>query len=159
MPFQTAVSTYPAVGVAGQIGTLNPATFFPKNAHAGADMTIGIGAFYDTSAGTMSNVAGTNGTFAGIAIRVLDYANYSVLSEASMVVAEGQPVAVLTRGDVYVTAPAAVAYGSYVFASTTTGALTFATSSTAATGTVLTPFKAAGVAAAGDVVLISTNTN
>lgn len=155
MSFQTAVNTYPAKGTAGQIASLNPTSFFPYNALASASITMGTAVFYNPTTGTVSNALGSSGLLAGIAAQFLDYVNYDALSEASMTIIKGQPVSILVHGDIFVTAPSAVSCGDYVFASTTTGALTFSSSSTAATGTVLTAFKASNSAASGDILIIS----
>lgn len=155
MSFQTAVNTYPVKGIAGQIATLNPASFFPHTTLASASITIGTAVFYNPTTNTVSNAASSSGVLAGIAAQVLDYVDYDALSEASMTITKGQAVSILARGDIYVTATSSVSHGDYVFASTSTGALTFSSSATAATGTVLTSFKATSAASSGDIVMIS----
>ncbi len=153
-PFQKTLNIYPAESIAGKLATTNPHRFFPVVPTADADgITIGLGCFYDATDRTVSN-KGTTG-FIGFAVAEMVYGNYDLQDGASMVATEGEPVTVLTHGDIYVNITGTPAFGDNVYVNTTTGALVFDDATTAPTGTVATGFKVVDAKTGAEVVIIS----
>ncbi len=151
--FQKTVNTTPAVGIAGQLASHNPAIFLVGNPPAGED-GVSAGAFV-WSDGETVEAAGTTKP-SGIVLATMDHPNFDLQNGASVDFPEGTPVTVLVKGDIFVVSTTAATVGQGVYVSTTTGAITTATAgSTAATGTVDTGFKVLTAGAIGDPIIIS----
>lgn len=151
--FQKVVNTTPALGIAGQRASLNPAIFLVGNPPAG-DGGVSAGAFVWVDDGTVIDTGTT--TPAGIVLATMDHPNFDLQNGATVTYPEGTPVTVMVKGDIFTTATTAATVGQGVYVSTTTGAITTATAgSTAVTGTVDTGFKVLTAGAIGDIIIIS----
>lgn len=154
MPFQNQVNLYPAAGVVGMAGGLNPLVMALPVPLADED-GVAIGAFVWPVGGDPTIVAnGGAGLPLGLAARVQDGIIPSG-EEASLIVPAGRPVTVVRRGDRLVTAAAAVTAGQKVFATLGNGALSAAAAGTVVAGAVETDWRVVTSAAAGEVFLIS----
>ncbi len=156
MSFQKEVNRYPAVGVPGQVGTLNPATYFPRMALADENgVNVGQGVFFNPTDELATKSGASPNLFAGIAVRNLDHAYYDVLSGGSMELVEGQAVSILSKGDIFIEAESAAVFGDNVYCSTTDGSLSFDDATTPPSGTVPTGFKVVTAGDSGETILIS----
>lgn len=152
MPFQKSVNNYPASAVAGDVAGLNPVAYlFPTPVAISTGVTVGA-AVWLSATGVVA-MTGT-GAPAGIVTRVLTGILPSNL-EATMTILGGQPVPVVTRGDIYINTGAAAVLGHKVFANLTTGVLTTAAAGSTVAGAVETTFTVRETGTAGEAFLVS----
>lgn len=153
--YQTQVYNQPAIGVAGDLATANPRTSF--DAGPGglvADSTgITLGNFAwvvpPTDPNGTSQIATQtrgSGNVAGICENATQGLNTVFLSDGSLVIPQGLPVALFNNGDFIVTNSGTTEcqVGQKAYATLGTGAVTFAaagspTAAASATGSTITP--------------------
>lgn len=158
MPFQSAISMYPAAGVTGQRAGLNPiAMLLPVPLAGEGGVTVGHAVWADPDDPTtviMSNAGATTDKPAGIVVR--DMASIVPCNaEATMQLEAGRPVAVAVRGDLLIAAPAAATVGQKVFANYTTGELSLGAAGATVASSVETDWLVRSAGAAGDIIHIS----
>lgn len=153
--FQTSVNLYAAKGIPGGTASINPILSAPFNYHAGKKVKIGTFVWLDGTDKTKVNGTTSTSTELPIGFAHLDriYTAPDVTAGPTLAVPEGATVEVVTGGDFYATATAAVTAGQAVYVDTATGNLYGATKS----GYVKTGFVWAEDAAAGEIGVISTN--
>ena len=151
--FQKSVNIMPAGGVPGGDASMNPILTAPFNYLADKNVVVGQFA-WDNGDGTVSGTTSTS-TALPVGFVHLNRNNTqpNLTAGPSLAIPEGGTVEVVTGGDFYAVASAAVTAGQPVFADTTTGKLYGATS----TNYVQTNFKWAQDVAIGEVGVISTN--
>lgn len=145
MGLQKQVNLYRAAGVQGDKATPNQSIYFPKQMVAEGDVTVGTFVFYGTNASKQASNTKTDATAAdlvGFVERVINYANYGVTSEGTLIVPNKSTLTIAMCGDYWATATTAATPRQKVFVNPTTGAI----STAAAGGTV------SGAAAAGGTV-------
>lgn len=154
---QKTVNMYPAAAVQGDRASQNPFVYTPQNYLAGTNgVTVGTFVWESSEEGDPKQVVNTGtGAPLGFVERVLANYNYDLTSEGTMLIPEGGLVTVALRGDFYVAADTTVTVGMAVFASTTNGAVKFATAGSTQSGYVETPYKAMTAGAQGDMIIIS----
>lgn len=154
---QKTVNMYPAAAVPGDRASQNPFTYTPQNYLAGTNgVTVGTFVWESSEEGDPKQVVNTGtGAPLGFVERILANYNYDLTSEGTMLIPEGGLVTVALRGDFYVAADTTVTVGMAVFASTTNGAVKFATAGSTQGGYVETPYKAMTAGAQGDMIIIS----
>lgn len=154
---QKTVNMYPAAAVQGDRASQNPFVYTPQNYLAGTNgVTVGTFVWESSEEGDPKRVVNTGtGAPLGFVERILANYNYDLTSEGTMLIPEGGLVTVALRGDFYVAADTTVTVGMAVFASTTNGAVKFATAGSTQSGYVETPYKAMTAGAQGDMIIIS----
>lgn len=157
--FQSVINQYPAPGVEGGFSSTNEhATYLAGEAAlvAGAN-GLTIGRFAWDVNGVASN-AGT-GAPAGFVHRDGQAVITTWLGTDSNVIQSGREVTLMVAGDFWARTSTAATRGQKIFASLTTGQVQTGAAGATITGYVETPFKAGSVAAAGELVKISTWSN
>lgn len=145
--FQTSVSAQPAPAVAGDFASANPRSFVPAGPGGlvadAAGVTVGLFCWItpapvdpDGLGQRVSNVGSLGGYPAGIIPRLQQAHITNYLGEASMVVAAGFQVEVMTGGDIWVKNDGATAAepGMKVYADNANGKASFAVSGSPGTG-------------------------
>lgn len=157
--FQSVINQYPAPGVEGGFASTNEhATYLAGEAAlvAGTD-GLTVGRFAWDVNGVASN-AGT-GAPSGFVNRDGQASITTWLGAASNVIQSGREVTLMVAGDFWARTSTAATRGQKIFASLTTGEVQTGAAGATIDGYVETPFKAGSVAAAGELVKISTWSN
>ncbi len=153
--FQKQVQTTLAKGFAGQLASLNPQVYDTNNLPAGkSGITAGLAVWQKTDDNILEN-KGT-GKPLGIALANMNYVNYDLSKDASMLISEGQTIQVLKKGDVYVNCTTAANVGQKIYVNTTNG--TFSANETGQTvdSSVETDFYVIeGATGTNELILIS----
>lgn len=155
MPFQKVVNLYPAAGINGQHAGLGPVAYVLPVPVAGAGGVVTGHACWhdpDDSPGRVLN-AGT-GAPLGIALR-LQTGIIPCDKGDTVTIPEGHSVAVVTRGDLLVTAAAAVTAGQKIFVKLADGSLSGAAAGAKVDDYVETGWIVREDAAAGEIFHIS----
>lgn len=161
MGLQKQVNLYRAAGVQGDKATPNQSIYFPKQMVAEGDVTVGTFVFYGTDASKQasnSKTGGTGGTAAdliGFVERVINYANYAVTSEGTLIVPNKSALTIAMCGDYWATATTTATPRQKVFVNPTTGAISTAAAGETVSGAVETPWTVIQGGEAGTPILIS----
>lgn len=158
MGLQKQVNLYRAAGVQGDKATPNQSIYFPKQMVAEGDVTVGTFVFYGTDASKQASNSKTGGTAAdliGFVERVINYANYGVTSEGTLIVPNKSTLTIAVCGDYWATATTAATPHQKVFVNPTTGAISTATAGGTVSGAVETPWAVIQGGEAGTPILIS----
>lgn len=157
MPLQTKVNLSVAPGVAGDKATPDQSVYTPLNPLAAVALPVGgfvfpviEGGAQDNSRAT--NVAGDATEVLGFVERVINYVNYDVFSDGTLMVPKGSALTVAVRGDYWAVSSTAATVGQSVLASTADGSISTGTPDATHidTGWIV---KTAG--AAGEPIIIS----
>lgn len=153
MALQTVVNKELAVGVAGDLVNVTDKVYTAVNPIAETDVTAGCFVCQGTDALKQCKLGGTIPM--GIAQRVYQYNNESLVAGASMTIPAGSGVSVIKKGYVYVAATAAATVGQKVFAVLATGAIKTGAAGATVSGAVETDWSVLTPAtAAGDIIVI-----
>lgn len=153
MALQTVVNKELAVGVAGDLVNVTDKMYTAVNPIAETDVTAGCFVCQGTDALKQCKLGGTIPM--GIAQRVYQYNNESLVAGASMTIPAGSGVSVIKKGYVYVAATAAATVGQKVFAVLATGAIKTGADGASVSGAVETDWSVLTPAtAAGDIIVI-----
>jgi len=153
MALQTVVNKELAVGVAGDLVNVTDKMYTAVNPIAETDVTAGCFVCQGTDALKQCKLGGTIPM--GIAQRVYQYNNESLVAGASMTIPAGSGVSVIKKGYVYVAATAAATVGQKVFAVLATGAIKTGAAGATVSGAVETDWSVLTPAtAAGDIIVI-----
>lgn len=158
MGLQKQVNLYRAAGVQGDKATPNQSIYFPKQMVAEGDVTVGTFVFYGTDASKQASNSKTGGTVAdiiGVVERVINYANYDVASEGTLIVPNKSTLTIAMCGDYWATATTAATPRQKVFVNPTTGAISTAAAGGPVKGAVETPWTVIQGGEAGTPILIS----
>ena len=158
MGLQKQVNLYRAAGVQGDKATPNQSIYFPKQMVAEGDVTVGTFVFYGTDASKQASNSKTGGTAAdliGFVERVINYANYDVTSEGTLIVPNKSTLTIAMCGDYWATATTAATPRQKVFVNPTTGAISTAAAGGTVPGAVETPWTVIQGGEAGTPILIS----
>lgn len=158
MGLQKQVNLYRAAGVQGDKATPNQSIYFPKQMVAEGDVTVGTFVFYGTDASKQASNSKTGGTAAdiiGFVERVINYANYDVTSEGTLIVPNKSTLTIAMCGDYWATATTAATPCQKVFVNPTTGAISTAAAGGKVAGVVETPWTVIQGGEAGTPILIS----
>lgn len=158
MGLQKQVNLYRAAGVQGDKATPNQSIYFPKQMVAEGDVTVGTFVFYGTDASKQASNSKTGGTAAdliGFVERVINYANYNVTSEGTLIVPNKSTLTIAMCGDYWATATTAATPRQKVFVNPTTGAISTAAAGVTVSGAVETPWAVIQGGEAGTPILIS----
>lgn len=158
MGLQKQVNLYRAAGVQGDKATPNQSIYFPKQMVAEGDVTVGTFVFYGTDASKQASNSKTSGTAAdiiGFVERVINYANYDVTSEGTLIVPNKSTLTIAMCGDYWATATTAATPRQKVFVNLTTGAISAAAAGGTVPGAVETPWTVIQGGEAGTPILIS----
>lgn len=158
MGLQNQVNLYRAVGVQGDKATPNQSIYFPKQMVAENDVTVGTFVFYGTDASKQASNSKTGGTAAdliGFVERVINYANYDVTSEGTLIVPNKSTLTIAMCGDYWATATTAATSRQKVFVHLATGAISTAAAGETVPGAVETPWVVIQGGKAGTPILIS----
>lgn len=158
MGLQKQVNLYRAVGVQGDKATPNQSIYFPKQMVAEGDVTVGTFVFYGTDASKQASNTKTGATAAdlvGFVERVINYANYDVTSEGTLIVPNKSTLTIAMCGDYWATATTAATPRQKVFVNPTTGAISTAAAGRTVSGAVETPWTVIQGGEAGTPILIS----
>lgn len=158
MGLQKQVNLYRAAGVQGDKATPNQSIYFPKQMVAEGDVTVGTFVFYGTNASKQATNTKTGGTAAaliGFVERVINYANYDVTSEGTLIVPNKSTLTIAMCGDYWATATTDATPRQKVFVNPTTGAISTATAGGTVSGVVETPWTVIQGGKAGTPILIS----
>lgn len=158
MGLQKQVNLYRAAGVQGDKATPNQSIYFPKQMVAEGDVTVGTFVFYGTDASKQASNSKTGGTAAdliGFVERVINYANYDVTSEGTLIVPNKSTLTIAMCGDYWATATTAATPRQKVFVNPTTGAISTAVAGGTVSGAVETPWTVIQGGEAGTPILIS----
>lgn len=153
MALQTVVNTELAVGVAGDLVNVTDKMYTAVNPIAETAVTAGCFVCQGTDPMKQCKLGGT--VPMGIAQRVYQYNNESLVAGASMTIPAGSGVSVIKKGYVYVAATAAATVGQKVFAVLATGAIKTGAAGASVSGAVETDWSVLTPAtAAGDIIVI-----
>lgn len=153
MALQTVVNKELAVGVAGDLVNVTDKMYTAVNPIAETAVTAGCFVCQGTDALKQCKLGGTIPM--GIAQRVYQYNNESLVAGASMTIPAGSGVSVIKKGYVYVAATAAATVGQKVFAVLATGAIKTGAAGATVSGAVETDWSVLTPAtAAGDIIVI-----
>ncbi len=157
--FQSVINQYPAPGIEGGFASTNPdATYLAGEAALVAGPNgLTIGRFAWAVDGVASN-AGT-GAPSGFVHRDGQAVITTWLGDASNVIQSGREVTLMVAGDFWARTSTAATRGQKIFASTTTGQVQTGAAGATIDGYAETNFIAGSVAAAGELVKISTWSN
>lgn len=158
MGLQKQVNLYRAAGVQGDKATPNQSIYFPKQMVAEGDVTVGTFVFYGTDASKQASNSKAGGTAAdliGFVERVINYANYDVASEGTLIVPNKSTLTIAVCGDYWATATTAATPRQKVFVNLTTGAISTAAAGETVSGAVETPWAVIQGGEAGTPILIS----
>lgn len=158
MGLQKQVNLYRAAGVQGDKATPNQSIYFPKQMVAEGDVTVGTFVFYGTDASKQASNTKTGATAAdlvGFVERVINYANYDVTSEGTLIVPNKSTLTIAMCGDYWATATTAATPRQKVFVNPTTGAISTAAAGGTVSGAVETPWTVIQGGEAGTPILIS----
>lgn len=158
MGLQKQVNLYRAAGVQGDKATPNQSIYFPKQMVAEGDVTVGTFVFYGTDVSKQASNSKTGGTAAdiiGFVERVINYANYDVTSEGTLIVPNKSTLTIAMCGDYWATATTAATPRQKVFVNPTTGAISTAAAGGTEEGAVETPWTVIQGGEAGTPILIS----
>lgn len=158
MGLQKQVNLYRAAGVQGDKATPNQSIYFPKQMVAEGDVTVGTFVFYGTDASKQASNSKTSGTAAdliGFVERVINYANYDVTSEGTLIVPNKSTLTIAVCGDYWATATTAATPRQKVFVNPTTGAISTAAAGETVSDAVETPWTVIQGGEAGTPILIS----
>lgn len=158
MGLQKQVNLYRAAGVQGDKATPNQSIYFPKQMVAEGDVTVGTFVFYGTDVSKQASNTKTDATAAdlvGFVERVINYANYGVTSEGTLIVPNKSTLTIAMCGDYWATATTAATPRQKVFVNPTTGATSTATAGETVSGAVETPWTVIQGGEAGTPILIS----
>lgn len=158
MGLQKQVNLYRAAGVQGDKATPNQSIYFPKQMVAEGDVTVGTFVFYGTDASKQASNSKTGGTAAdliGFVERVINYANYDVTSEGTLIVPNKSTLTIAMCGDYWATATTAATPRQKVFVNPTTGAISTAVAGETVPDAVETPWTVIQGGEAGTPILIS----
>ena len=142
MGLQKQVNLYRAAGVQGDKATPNQSIYFPKQMVAEGNVTVGTFVFYGTDANKQASNTKTDATAAdlvGFVERVINYANYGVTSEGTLIVPNKSTLTIAMCGDYWATATTDATPRQKVFVNPATGAI-----STAAAGGTVSGAEAGG---------------
>lgn len=155
---QKQVNLYRAPGVQGDKATPNQSIYFPKQMVAEGNVTVGTFVFYGTDASKQASNTKTGGTAAnliGFVERVINYANYNVASEGTLIVPNKSTLTIAICGDYWTVATTIATPRQKVFVNPTTGEISTATAGKIAEGIIETPWSVIQGGAAGSPILIS----
>lgn len=158
MGLQKQVNLYRAAGVQGDKATPNQSIYFPKQMVAEGDVTVGTFVFYGTDASKQASNSKAGGTAAdiiGFVERVINYANYDVTSEGTLIVPNKSTLTIAMCGDYWATATTAATPRQKVFVNPTTGAISTAAAGGTVSGAIETPWTVIQGGEAGTPILIS----
>ena len=157
--FQSVINQYPALGIEGGFASTNPhATYLAGEAALVAGTNgLTIGRFAWDVNGVASN-AGT-GAPSGFVHRDGQAVITTWLGDASNVIQSGREVTLMVAGDFWARTSTAATRGQKIFASITTGQIQTGAAGATIAGYAETNFEAGSVAAAGELVKISTWSN
>lgn len=158
MGLQKQVNLYRAAGMQGDKATPNQSIYFPKQMVAEGDVTVGTFVFYGTDASKQASNTKTGGTAAdiiGFVERVINYANYGVTSEGTLIVPNKSTLTVAMCGDYWATATTAATPRQKVFVNPTTGVISTAAAGGTVESAVETPWTVIQGGEAGTPILIS----
>lgn len=158
MGLQKQVNLYRAAGVQGDKATPNQSIYFPKQMVAEGAVTVGTFVFYGTDASKQASNTKTGGTAAdiiGFVERVINYANYDVTSEGTLIVPNKSTLTIAMCGDYWATATTAATPRQKVFVNPTTGTISTAAAGGIVEGAVETPWTVIQGGEAGTPILIS----
>lgn len=158
MGLQTQVNLYRAAGVQGDKATPNQSIYFPKQMVAEGNVTVGTFVFYGSNADKRASNTKANATAAdlvGFVERVINYANYGVTSEGTLIVPSKSALTIAMCGDYWATATTDATARQKVFANFTTGTISTNTAGTTVPGAVETPWTVIQGGKAGTPILIS----
>lgn len=153
MALQTVVNKELAVGVAGDLVNVTDKMYTAVNPIAETAVTAGCFVCQGTDALKQCKLGGT--VPMGIAQRVYQYNNESLVAGASMTIPAGSGVSVIKKGYVYVAATAAATVGQKVFAVLADGSIKSGSTGATISGAVETDWVVMTPAsAAGDIIVI-----
>ena len=157
MPLQNKVGLTVAPGVAGDKATPDQSVYTPLNPLASVAPPVGGFVFPVVEDGVQdntraTNVAGDATEVLGFVERVINYVNYNIMEDGTLIVPEGSALTVAVRGDYWAVSSTAATVGQAVLASTADGSVSTGTADATHldTGWVV---KTAGEA--GEPILIS----
>lgn len=152
MALQKAVLTEKAVAVAGDVAVPEQAMYYPRNLLADTDgLVCGTFAYLTATDGVASNTV--SGNPIGLVQRNLSYPDYDVLDGGSLVVPEGQPLQIMTQGDMWVKTTTAATVGQKVFAGAK-GVIATGAAGGTVSGATETDWIVATAGAINDLILI-----
>lgn len=153
MALQTVVNKELAVGVAGDLVNVTDKMYTAVNPIAETAVTAGCFVCQGTDALKQCKLGGT--VPMGVAQRVYQYNNESLVAGASMTIPAGSGVSVIKKGYVYVAATAAATVGQKVFAVLADGSIKSGSTGATISGAVETDWVVMTPAsAAGDIIVI-----
>lgn len=156
MAFQSQVYTSLAQGVAGDPATPNQAVYTPQNFLAGSGgVNVGAFAFPVTSAADTLAIATGAGKPLGIVQRNLSYPNYTVISEGTLHVDEGQALTIAVKGDFWMQAPASATVGQKVYVDNTSGTISLNSAGATVSGSTETDWIVKTPAISGGMMIVS----
>lgn len=159
MAFQTSVEIYQSPAVEGDFASADPrATYLAGDAALVADasgVTIAAFGWVDSDTNSLVSSYGTAAP-AGFVHRDHQGLIETLSDEAGMVIPEGYPVTLFTRGAFWVRSSTAATVGQKVFASTTDGSISTGTAGDTVSGAVETGFTVASSGAAGELIKMTT---
>lgn len=156
MGFQTQINQYPAPAVEGDFASANPRASVLPNSEMLLAGTGGatVGRFAWVNGSNVTNAG--SGAPDGFIHRDHQALNFSLLSEATMVIPEGYAVTVCNQGDFWARTTTIATKGQKVFASNTTGQIATAAAGATVSGFTETKWKVASDAGVGELIKITT---
>ncbi|MBQ9067876.1 MAG: hypothetical protein IJ131_02285 [Eggerthellaceae bacterium] len=152
MALQKIVNTIKAVAVAGDVAVPEQAMYYPRNLLADENgLVCGTFAYLTATDGEASNTV--NGAPVGLVQRNLSYPLYDVTVGASLVVPEGQPMQIMTQGDMWVQTTTAATVGQKVFAGAN-GVIATGAAGATVSGATETDWIVASAGKIGDLIII-----
>lgn len=151
--FQKSIYRYPAKGIQGDKVDLNPCIYLTGNPLA--DGPVVAGTFVWATNKGASNNSTTALAPLGIVERVQAYYNYDILSGATMVIPDGNPLNVIVKGSLYVTTLTAATRGQKVFAVLADGTIKTGAASSTITDAMETDWYVIEGGEANSLIIVS----
>lgn len=160
MGFQTAVNSDLPIALAGDFASSNPRAAYPalegEFVAGAAGVTVAAFAWIQTDGRTVLNVQPAGGAAPdGFVHREQQALITTYLSDSTLLIPQGFPVTLMESGDYFVLSATAAVNGNKVFASVTTGAITYGAAGATIAGYVETAFYVKQAAAANTLAVMS----
>lgn len=160
MSFQTAVNNDLPLAIAGDFASSNPRSAWPalegQYVAGAAGVTVAAFAWIQSDGRSILNVQPAGGGAPdGFIHREQQALITTYLADSTLVIPQGFPVTLMESGDYFILSATAAVKGNKVFASVTTGAITYGAAGATIAGYVETAFYVKQAAAANTLAVMS----
>lgn len=151
--YQKQVGLYNKEAIPGDRANQQETIYTPTNFTAASAVNVGGFVHRDTTNPETQCKIGGTGALLGFVERVQNAPNYNISTEGTLQIPAGGAVEIAVKGDFFAEADTSVSIGDTVYADTSTGAVTFTSTSGGAVED--TGYKAFTAATSGGMVIIT----